>query len=317
MYYPYLRGRQNELLCLQELLESQKLDKKIIPILEPVRFNSTYINTLKKFAEYEREIIVIKNPKVGRFFTEYQEALKASQNDRTKKILNEYEKILENEYISSAYITDDQTINMVLSVSDETRHSLYLINKGKGDSKYYEEYADELDVKASFIPNDMDFKDEVEGNCIVLEGEYQKAKRNVDYLEHPDDFFSRNHLTYLKLGYQGFGDYSIVGDEYEESGFAPLAIAIHIVYFDEKNKLNIHHFVSDSNDNYYDLARKFEEAMEKLMLWEKLSGIKMTKGLKGLIDYYENGKFPGLGVIKKCSIMHHLELMGEFLEGHK
>ena len=41
MYFPYLRGRQNELLCLRELLEARVLIDKIVPIIEPVRFNST------------------------------------------------------------------------------------------------------------------------------------------------------------------------------------------------------------------------------------------------------------------------------------
>lgn len=34
MYYPYLRGRQNELLCLRELLENDVIGKKIVPIIE-------------------------------------------------------------------------------------------------------------------------------------------------------------------------------------------------------------------------------------------------------------------------------------------
>ena len=51
MYYPYLRGRQNELLCLRELLENDVIGKKIVPIIEPVIFNSTYISVIKKFVE--------------------------------------------------------------------------------------------------------------------------------------------------------------------------------------------------------------------------------------------------------------------------
>ncbi len=46
----------------------------------------------------------------------------------------------------------------------------------------------------------------------------------------------------------------------------------------------------------------------------KIERVKYTKGLMGLINYYENGRFPGLGVIKKFSLMHHVELMGRFLE---
>ena len=104
---------------------------------------------------------------------------------------------------------------------------------------------------------------------------------------------------------------------YEESGFAPLAVAIHILYFGSKKELRVHHFVSDSNENISDPARKFEEAMSNLVNWEDYDLLFKTCGLKSLEDYYSKGKFPGLGVVKKCSIMHHLELVGNYLEVNK
>ena len=51
MYFPYLRGRQNELLCLRELLDTGKLSLKVIPIIEPVKFSSTFFSTITKFVE--------------------------------------------------------------------------------------------------------------------------------------------------------------------------------------------------------------------------------------------------------------------------
>lgn len=33
MYFPYLRGRQNELLCLRELLDRNKLSDTIVPVI--------------------------------------------------------------------------------------------------------------------------------------------------------------------------------------------------------------------------------------------------------------------------------------------
>ena len=86
------------------------------------------------------------------------------------------------------------------------------------------------------------------------------------------------------------------------------------MYLGDKNELRVHHFVSDSNANISDPARKFGEAMEKLVNWDRLEKVEKTKGLMGLINYYENGKFPGLGMIKKFSLMHHVELMGKYLE---
>lgn len=314
MYYPYLRGRQNELLGLQELLDAGRLSKKIVPVVEPVRFNSTFINTLKKFIDCEHPIILIRNPKVGKFYVEYEEAKK--KNKDKQEVLKEYEEILYSEDIGNAYLLDSYVVEKILENETEEKENVYLINTNKGNYQYYEDYGEDLRVKASFIPNgDMDFKDVVEGECIGLDDSYKKKKKNADYMNEPDEFFSKNHLTFQKRGYQGYSDYTIVGNEYEESGFAPLAIAIHIVYLGRKNALNIHHFVSDSNYDFKDPARKFEEAMSKLMNWEGLDMIRGTKGVEGLINYYENEKFPGLGVIKKYSIMHHLELIGNFLEG--
>ena len=321
MYYPYFRGRQNELLCLRELLEENRLSESVTPVLEPVKFTSTFFATLKKFIENNRDIIVIRNPSVGKFFKEYKRALvdaenkeQGNKNGKLKLTLDEYGKILEDKHIRKAYLVNAEIINDVLNLTEKEQKEIYLINQNRGTDNFYEEYGEQLLVAASFIPKDEDFKDEVTGDTIILEDCYQKAKRNIDYINEPDVSFSKNHLVFAKRGYQGFSDYSIVGNEYEESGFAPLAIAIHIVYFGKRNELRVHHFVSDSNENISDPARKFEEAMEKMMQWEKIDDVKYTKGLMSLINYYENGRFPGLGVIKKFSLMHHVELMGKFLE---
>ena len=321
MYYPYFRGRQNELLCLRELLESNKLSDKIIPVIEPVRFNSTFFTTLEQFIQKDRKIIIIKNPQVGKFFAEQhvtEEKAVNETDDKKKrnleKTLENYATILQDEHLLPAYIMCDEIKEKIIA-GEIISKEVIIINKDKGNYSLYLDEGDDLEAVLTFIPKDEDFKDEVFGDTIILEDVYNKARRNVDYLEKPDDMFSKNHLVFTRRGYQGFSDFSIVGDEYEESGFAPLAIAIHIVYFDEKKVLRIHHFVSDSNENPSDPARKFEEAVGKIVDWKKLQNMVMTDGLSQLILCYEHGKFPGLGVIKKYSLMHHLELLGSFLEG--
>ena len=285
IYYPYLRGRQNELLCLRELLEAKKLSKCVTPVLEPVKFSSTFVSTLKKFAENERQIILIMNPAVGKFEDEFQKAIVDSKKADTdekrtklKKLLDEYDSILKDKHICKAYLVDAETIDKVLKMSEAEREKLYLLNQNRGNDEFYIEHGNELLVEASFIPKDEDFKDEVVGNAIILEDCYQKAKRNADYIDEPDVFFSKNHLVYARRGYQGFSDYSIVGNEYDESGFAPVAIAVHIVYLGERKELRVHHFVSDSNRGYSDVPRKFEEAMDKLVEWDKLDQIRRTRG---------------------------------------
>ena len=319
MYYPYLRGRQNELLCIRELLENDKLSDKIIPVIEPVRFNATIFSTLSKFIEKQREIILIHNSNVGSFDKEYNDMRKKinTEKDIKKKnklqtTLDSYLDILKNEHITAGYINNQEIVTEVLSGEKEV-NKIALINCMLGNYKYYEEHGEELKAKVTLIPKDEDFKDEVYGDAVILEDGYVKAKRNVDYIDSPDEFFSRNHLIYAKRGYIGFSDYSIVGDEYDETGFAPLAIAIHIMYYGSKKELRVHHFVSESNENISDPARKFEEAMENLLAWELFDEIPKTDGFIKLVECYNNGKFPGLGVIKRYSLMHHIQMISEYL----
>ncbi|MEE1319505.1 MAG: sce7725 family protein, partial [Ruminococcus sp.] len=106
---------------------------------------------------------------------------------------------------------------------------------------------------------------------------------------------------------------SIVGKEYSESGFAPYAVAIHIVYLAEDKTLRIHHFVSDSNNDISDPANKFYEALTKLVAWNKEKKLN-TFAMQKFEDMYKNETYPGLGVVKKLSIMHHIELIGNHLD---
>lgn len=318
MYYPYLRGRQNELLCLRELIEKKKLSEQVIPVIEPVRWSSTFFSTIKKFVENNREVVIINNPEVGNFFQEKEKKLDEIEKleplrkkEKQRKLAEEYEELLKAPYVISAYINNLELLRNIehIDLTDK-----YVINKNRGDFRIYEEYGESLEAKMTFVQNSMDFLDAVKGEKVLLEDGFTKARRNVDYIENETEFFSKNHLVYKKRGYAGFSDYSIVGDEYEESGFAPLAVAIHVVYFSEKNDLMVRHFVSDSNENISDLGGKFGEAVEKLANWVEEGNVKRTEGINELLDYYESGKFPGLGVIKKLSIKHHIELIGDFEE---
>ena len=320
MYFPYLRGRQNELLCLRELLDAGKLSSKVIPIIEPVKFSSTLFSTLTKFVEMGHQVIVIRNPEVGSFRKESDEMIKniekesdEKKKEKIRKTLEGYKEVWNNPQIQKAYLVDDDVISMVREKKLDAK-DIVMINIKKGNYRYYEEYGNEIIGKYTVVPKGGDFEDIIEDDIVILEDNYRKAKRNIDYIENPDELFSRNHIVYKKRGFSGFSDFSMVGSDFDESGFAPLAIAIHIMYFGNRDELKIHHFVSESNESISDPARKFEEAMNKLVNWENFDIIPKTIGLDNLIECYTIGKFPGLGVIKKYSLMHHIQMMGEYLE---
>ena len=276
MYFPYLRGRQKELLCLRELLDAGKLSSKIIPIIEPVKFSSTLFSTLTKFIEMGHQVIVIRNPEVGSFRKESGDMIKNTEKEsdekkkeKIRKTLEGYKEVWNNPQIQKAYLVDDDVISMVREKKIDAK-DVVMINIKKGNYRFYEEYGEEIIGKYTVVPKGGDFEDIIEDDIIILEDSYRKAKRNIDYIENPDELFSRNHIVYKKRGFVGFSDFSMVGNDFDESGFAPLAIAIHIMYFGNRDELKIHHFVSESNESISDPARKFEEAMNKLVNWRIL-----------------------------------------------
>lgn len=167
------------------------------------------------------------------------------------------------------------------------------------------------------MPDESVFRRKVRHHKVLLDDKFEKQDRNADYQETEDEFFSDDHLYYTEDGFIGFSDYSVVGNEYLEAGFAPYAVAIHIVYFAEDKTLRVRHFVSDSNEDITNPAMKFYEAVSKLAAWYNADPhpVEMTLGLQTFLQHYEQQSYPGLGTVKKLSLMHHLELMGKYLSG--
>lgn len=308
MYFPYLRGRQFELIALRELIENKLIGDKVVPIIEPIKPTSTLAKTLSVYTKNEHMHALVMNPAVGEFVSQIRG--KSKEEDASVNAIYED---LESEYLIKAYIMKRHTPGSLRKRTDLKK--LMIINPKRDCLEDYVKVYSGFEPKYALVPDDRTFTRKAPKSKVMFEDKFSKAARNSDYSKNVDEFFSADHLYFQDEGFKGFSDYSIVGAEYNESGFAPLAVAIHIVYFDENNELRIHHFVSDSNTDINDPAGKFGEALSKLVEWVNEKNPPRTAGLKSFIDCYESGKYPGLGTVKKYSIMHHLELMNMYLEG--
>lgn len=305
MYFPYLRGRQFELIALRELVEKGALSSRITPIIEPVKLSSTLIKTIDTYGEKGRQIAIITNPKVGSFSND----IKEEKNLKLKESLSA--SLKKNADILYMYL-------LKVNSKPEKFMAKYADNMGtictdKDAISVYESYFLKSDVKFNLIPDESGFRRKIRKNRVLLADKFNKQDRNNDYIEIDDEPFSEDHLYYLEDGYVGFADYSVVGEEYSETGFAPYAVAIHIVYFDDDKSLRVKHFVSDSNDDISDQAGKFQEALSKLVEWNATKKLD-TIAMKEFEDLYHREAYPGLGTVKKLSIMHHLELIGRYLD---
>lgn len=315
MYYPYLRGKQFELIAIRELLEEGKLSKRIIPLIEPVTLSSTLNSTLKLFVESEHRIALIKNPAVGSFLEDFRDSSK-------KGYIKEYNQIVSDEMINTAYICDTNVDYSNRETQKKLSEKMLILTNPDVIAPIQE---NGIVGKLYCIPDERTFRRSIKGKRILLTDNFNKQKRNADYLKIWEEFFSSDHLFYKEDGYDGFSDYSVIGESYSESGFAPYAMAIHILYFDKNNELRITHPTSDTNHGPTDPAKKYYEAVTKLNDWYDKQIAESGKGyvdkhikttaLEEFIEHAKTGNYCGLGVAKKLSLKHHLELLSRFLEG--
>jgi hypothetical protein len=308
MYFPYLRGRQFELIALRELLEKRLIGDKIVPIIEPVKLTSTLVKTLNLYVEEKHKVALIMNPQVGNFVESVRE-----KKEQGQEIVEEIYDDLKSECLIKAYLMKRNTSAKLIKRNDIDK--LMIVNPNRDCMDEYLKVYGRIEPEFTLVPEDRTFCRKAPISKVLFMDRFPKEQRNSDYSKNEDRFYSEDHLFFDKEGFKGFSDYSIVGADYNESGFAPLAVAIHIVYFDEGKTLRVHHFVSDSNSDINDPAGKFGEALQKLIQWISEANPYMTLGLKSFVECYRTGKYPGLGTVKKYSIMHHMELMSRFLEG--
>ena len=83
MYFPYLRGRQFELIALREMVEKGVLSSRITPIIEPVKLSSTLVKTIETYSDNSKRLAIITNPQVGSFNSDTKE----EKNQKLKESL--------------------------------------------------------------------------------------------------------------------------------------------------------------------------------------------------------------------------------------
>lgn len=305
MYFPYFRGRQYELLALKELATRKLINDTVTPIVEPVKLIPALNSSLAAFKTSNLPLGLILNPNVGDL---------ADEAETIKQLIDRLE--INKTAIPCVLLNESSEVTMIeLAQKGVQKTDTLAVLNNRDYLDIYRYLFSETSPKYTLCPDERIIRRSVSNNRVLFENRFNKQSRNADYPE--DEFFSDDHLYYGDDNYTGFGDYSIVGDEYIESGFAPYAVAIHIVYFAAKdNSLRIRHFISDSNDDISDVAGKFYEAVSKLYNWYANGQERqITTGLQTLLNYYNNRTYPGLPTLKKLSIMHHLELMGKYLDG--
>ena len=314
MYYPYLRGKQFELLALREFSSEFKNNHTIVPIIEPVKKQVNGLNAAAlSMIENGMKFAVILNPSDGDYRhtgidNDILMSLTALTDDRDNWI--------------PAYIYKHNGKTLLDHAKQNNLSNLMIIFPSGADVNDEElmEFLSKDEV-AFVVSGNLSNNRSARGRLlrlgkalISLEDRFNERPRNADYANEVDEIFSEDFAYYKEDGLAGFADFTPMAKDFIEGGMLPYAIAIHLTYQKSDDQIFVHHFVSDNNFDQSNIRGKFHEAAVKIAPFFNNNGLYHTSAVDELIRRADSDDgYPGLGYIKKLSVKNHLELITHIL----
>jgi hypothetical protein len=314
MYFPYLRGKQFELIAIRELAEMMSKSGKIIPIIEPVKEVSSFKKTFEALHQHNLEYCFILNARVGNM-----------DPDQTLYFLSTFEKKGQSIY---TFIIDNKTnitfmLEFIQNHLDFQHQRVAFIHKTPPvDPENFDKLITTIPAKYNLVDENFprryrrSIRNHYSGqnnNLVLLGDRFRIKERNSDYQENPDEFFSDDPFFYKEENYIGFSDFLTIGDEYSELGFTPHAVAFHLTYPKEE-EIWVEHFVSDTiDDDAKKVAAKTHEAMKKAAEFIHDNNLN-TEAAREIQQMAKDENYRGLGYLKKLSIKHHIELINQIMQ---
>ena len=314
MYYPYLRGKQFELLALREFSREFENNHTIVPIIEPVKKQVNGLNAAAlSMIENGMKFAVILNPSDGDYGhtgidNDILMSLTALTDDRDNWI--------------PAYIYKHNGKTLLDHAKQNNLSNLMIIFPSGADVNDEElmEFLSKDEV-AFVVSGNLSNNRSARGRLlrlgkalISLEDRFNERPRNADYANEVDEIFSEDFAYYQDDKLAGFADYTPMAKDFIEGGMLPYAIAIHLTYQKSDDQIFVHHFVSDNNFDQSNIRGKFHEAAVKIAPFFNNNGLFHTSAVDELIRRADSDDgYPGLGYIKKLSVKNHLELITHIL----
>jgi hypothetical protein len=306
MYFPYLYGRQSELLAVSSMLKDHRSLDSFLPVIEPVVGKTNgIVKLLEAYGKKGKQLGVVVNP------NKYELASSANSKpwaDTVWPVVLANKSILPvlryEQGVSFAHIKD------FLKKCAKRDVALAYTSAGLLDVEFKE--LAKLEQVRFHIILDEDKAHHRYGllptaKLVHIDDRFKKLTRNADY--GGPEFFSRQHRTFLKQGIAGFGDYCSLGKGLAVGGGKVAAVAIHAAYMNEDKDAWMEHFVSTDKDvlvgspgeKFLQAARKLDAAAKKRPL-QFGSNFALDK----FAEHVANRHYPGLGKNKELQIAHHI-----------
>lgn len=314
MFVQYLRGRASELLAIRATAPVWGTGNRVIPVVEPVKKDVGGLGrAMEAAAAAGGRIAVIVNPVANRKKIGAVNVLRSAALDanlvNSPSVLPALLVLTSTRPREVDRFFQDYAGRPVLVVHYEAPYDnapIAALERG-----IQAHTAPFLHVFESRTPQPYQTRF-AGGTRIQLKDGFRRQPTNAHYAG--EEFFSDGHLTYAAAGFDGCGDYSVVGDHFAEGGSTPRAVVIHMTYQRADGTVWVHHFVSDTNTTQADTAGKFLEAARKVRRFAQANAaFGATAACQEVITYLQQRHFPNLPKLKELSMRHHLELMASII----
>jgi hypothetical protein len=303
-YFPFFRGKLNELMALRGLGANIAERGNVLPIIEPVKGNPSTRISLDKYIEDSMPFVFICNPFNGEFENQSERlyttlisealleydiwtpALQVQRDSPRADVASFLERYREYE-VAVIYwgLPEDDRVRRLLS-NEQVRWHIFI------GSRIETNYIAGIDV----------------ARRVMLTDRFNRQVRNADYPE--TELFSDMNTISGNPARVSFGDFSMVGDYYTETGGPAYAVALHHIHLRTgTGPLYINHFISDRTETTADRAGKTLEAVDKLVAALDQLMPNDTQACGEYREIAEDRMDRGLGYMKRLAIAHHLEVM--------
>lgn len=295
-----------------------KADGTVIPVLEPVSSNISSLRLALDAAKKAKQpAYLVINPFLGKF---------KDVDDANKAWMSDAEDIIKsNPFVRPTFIAGPkETISQLKAfVKTWTGRDAGVVFRGAAlpaSAIAYEtngKFASTMYFLTGGTPPPSVLSALGMKNCVLVEDRFLVQPNNSLY--KGIEPFTGMHLTYAKMGYAGFGDYTGLSAKFREGGSLPAAVAIHLTFYDRKTpEVFIEHFVSKSQlASDRDLAKKMREAIAAAVAASGRAGdsFGLTAAYKRYMDAHKHKTPVSLQENKRWSVAHHLDLMSGLLSG--
>src|SRR5690606_27285630 len=205
MYFPYLRGKQFELIALRELVGVLNSDK-VMPIIEPLKSSTKSIETaIIALAKIDVQVQLVVNPQYGEL---------ASRSNEVVALIEKLTSAGVNNILPAFLVNSNRDFTLLRDIIsdkgyDNSGYALIHLNQ-IGATDDLSELAKATNCLYSTIQINhlIALRRKYRPNVPValLNDPFVKQQKNADYLHDDDEVFSNDYLYYADEGCAAFGD---------------------------------------------------------------------------------------------------------------